>query len=132
MQRQVNIHTDSAPFRTYAFLYCDESKSPYKDKPECGKPNTPGKKVAAYTWDDLGGFFSWSAHHVVLCPRWFDKDLDDLQTKIAEARKNPSMQKVINNFKKNPSRSLFHETYHWKDTSGFHQEFSLDAPLTDP
>jgi hypothetical protein len=124
MQRQVDMHNNSAPFRTYAFIYCDEEQSPNKGSGECGRPNTPGKKVTAYTWDDLGGIFSWSAHHVVLCPRWFDSDLVDLQTKVTELRNNPSRQMIINNFKKSYSRVLFHETYHWGETGEFHQEFS--------
>jgi hypothetical protein len=48
MQRQVNMHTDSGPFRTYDSIYCNEEQSPNKGSGECDKPNTPGEKVADF------------------------------------------------------------------------------------
>ena len=107
------------PLEHIPFFIVTKKKPPLKGPPSANHQvfKTPGfqnTSTAAYTWDDLGHWYGWSAHHLVLCPKWFE--LDRLQDKVEEAKKKPSMQKFIDNFKRNPSRSLFHETYHWYPT----------------
>jgi hypothetical protein len=116
--RQKGIHTyDSnwSPRWSYAYIYCDESSVPDKPdkpkKPECGNPRQPGKKVAAYTFSDDG--YLWNAKYVVLCPRFFEKEIVSLADRVEEAKKNITLQKVTDSWRYVKARSLFHETYHW-------------------
>ena len=118
--RQQGIHTtneDWSPYWSYAYIYCDESQVPSKPekpkKPQCNSPNNPGKKVMAYTFPDDGSIFGWNAKYVVLCPRFFDNDILSLADQTAAAKKDTSLQKVMDPWRKVKARSLFHETYHW-------------------
>lgn len=119
--RQQGIHTTSedgwSPYWSYAYIYCDESQVPTKTgkpkKPQCNSPNTPGKRVVAYTFSDDGSIFGWNAKYVVLCPRFFEDDILSLSDQVAAAKKKTGLQKVIDPWRKVKARSLFHETYHW-------------------
>lgn len=118
--RQRGIHytdEDWSPSWSYAYFYCDETTVPDKpDKPkspQCNKPNQKGKKVVAYTFPDDGTLL-WNAKYVVLCPRFFDKDITTLEAKVAQAKENPDMQKTMSDlWRKVKARVLFHESYHW-------------------
>ena len=120
INRQQGIHTtneDWSPYWSYAYIYCDESKVPNKpEKPkqnECSRPNTPGKKVMAYTFPDDGTIFGWNAKYVVLCPRFFEDEILTLEQQTNNAKTNTTLQKVMDPWRKVKARSLFHETYHW-------------------
>lgn len=120
INRQQGIHTtnsDWSPYWSYAYIYCDESKVPSKpNKPkndECSRPNTPGKKVMAYTFPDDGSIFGWNAKYVVLCPRFFEDDILTLEQQTSNAKQDKSIQQVMDPWRKVKARSLFHETYHW-------------------
>ncbi|KAF2239488.1 hypothetical protein EV356DRAFT_562960 [Viridothelium virens] len=120
INRQQGIHTtneDWSPYWSYVYIYCDESKVPAKpNKPkddECSRPNTPGKKVMAYTFPDDGSIFGWNAKYVVLCPRFFDDEILTLEQQTNNAKQDKSIQQVMDPWRKIKARSLFHETYHW-------------------
>lgn len=98
--------------RTYAYFYCGEDNMPGSDKPSFTR-NCIGDKVA-YTWNDLGTF--WSAHYVVLCPKFFSSSMIHLDHLVDIADGNPSMQGMIDSWQQVRGLTIFHETYHWKDT----------------
>lgn len=113
-QRELNIHNNNAPRSTYAYIYCDEKES--KSGLDWCDPNGSQQgQVIAYTWDDLGWF--WSNHYVVLCPLFFGLEKsNDLSQQIEAANGRPWKQSVIDNFIDSPGATYFHETYHWGDT----------------
>ena len=118
--RQQGIHTDSrewSPWWSYAYIYCDESQVPNKPnkpkKAQCSRPRYPERKVTAYTFPDDGTVFGWNAKYVVLCPRFFEDDVLSLADQVTAARKNDTLQKVIDPWRKVKARIIFHETYHW-------------------
>lgn len=120
VERQYKIHFGhfgDAPVNTYGYFYCDESKVPgshKKDKNGKKSPSCDEPGVSTYTWDDPGKF--WSAHYVVLCPQFFSSRMSSLLSAVEAADGDPVVQRYIDYWKPLRVRSLFHETYHWKNT----------------
>lgn len=116
--RQQGIHTtndDWSPSWSYVYIYCDESQVPQKGdkpkKPQCNNPSS-NLKVGAYTFSDDSSIL-WNAKYIVLCPRFFESEILSLSEQVAAAKKDTSLQKVIDPWRRIRARSMFHETYHW-------------------
>ncbi|RYP49090.1 hypothetical protein DL769_011125 [Monosporascus sp. CRB-8-3] len=79
IERQYAVHYaawGSEPLWTYGYFYCDGKGQRFKT---CKPPN-----VTAYPYDDLG--WTWSAHKVVFCPKFFDDTVFKLSQKRAPPR----------------------------------------------
>lgn len=49
----------------------------------------------------------------MFCPRFFEKEIVSLSDRVAEAKTNTTLQKVIDPWRYVKAWSLFHESYHW-------------------
>lgn len=66
----------------------------------------------AYTSPDNESVFGWNAKYVVLCPQFFEDDMQSLADQVAAAKNDKGLEKVMDPWRKVKARSLFHETYH--------------------
>lgn len=101
-------YTGDAPRFTYAYFYCHEED--LKGADIC--KNT--EDTYAYTWDDLGIF--WSNHYVVFCPKFFADSSPSLKNRTDYANGRPYVQTTMDEWFNTRTITLFHETYHWKNT----------------
>ena len=113
INRQHDIHFN-APLLTYAYFYCQEPKVPKEKLPHaqtyCAKKPYP----SAYTYNDLGVL--WSAHYIILCPRFFSDKLTSLARLVGLARVKPERAVVMETWLIARASVIFHETYHWDKT----------------
>lgn len=113
INRQDDIHFN-APLLTYAYFYCEETKVPKKKLPHMRAYCAENPHGLAYTFNDLGVL--WSAHYLILCPRFFSDELTSLARLVELGRVNPERAVIIDTWLIARASVIFHETYHWSKT----------------
>ena len=98
--REGALYLQNAPGHTYIYFSCP------KQHDAC----TPGTIAAS---SDSLGFF-WSNHYTLFCPKFWN--MDSMSVSLSRVANNKNEQMIMDNYWGNQGYTLFHETYHYKNT----------------
>ncbi|KAF8535151.1 hypothetical protein BDD12DRAFT_893894 [Trichophaea hybrida] len=107
IKRQYDLHMGNYPYLTYTYIYCDDRKV---------WPGLCKKGGYAYEKDEIGHWYGWTNHLIVLCDPFFNKKVP-LKTVLDKGDGgNNTMKEKLDVYKTTQAWTMFHETYHMEDT----------------